>query len=232
MAKQANVISHWDQLIENVQASSLEFYNSVEKALEGRAVPEIHWSRVEHKEGGLASANRQYLRTHRGKYAFDICAAPFGTGFFVSWWFTEPPLAFAFIYTLAFLFGVMIAVNIAFGVGMAIGAVIKGYAFGLFLGGCAAILGVPAFLWLIGNGIRQGTIPGERTVLAMPLIGWIYESVFAPATFYAMDTALMFQKAVHQAVQEVIECMTANKGVRVLTEAERKPVMRQFGASA
>jgi hypothetical protein len=115
---------------------------------------------------------------------------------------------------------------------MAIGAVMKGYAFGLFLGGCAAILGVPAFLWLIGNGIRQGTIPGERTVLAMPLIGWIYERVFAPATFYAMDTALMFQKAVHQAVQEVIDCMTANKGVRAFTEAERKPVMRQFGASA
>jgi hypothetical protein len=232
MATQANVISHWDQLIENFQASSLEFYNSVEKTLEGRAVPEIHWSRVEHKEGGLASAKRQYLRTHRGKYAFDICAAPFGTGFFVSWWFTEPPLPFAFIYTLAFLFGVVIAMNIAFGIGMAIGAAMNGYALGLFLGGCAALLGVPAFLWLIGNGIRQGSIPGERTVLAMPLVGLIYERIFAPATFYAMDTALMFQKAVHQAVQEVIECMTANKGVRELTEAERKPVMRQFGASA
>ena len=35
--------------------------------------------RVEHKEGGLASGNREYLRMHRGKHAFDICAAPFGT---------------------------------------------------------------------------------------------------------------------------------------------------------
>jgi len=232
MAKHDNVIAHWDQLFENFQASSLEFYNSVEKALEGRAVPEIHWSRVEHKESGLASANRQYLRTHRGKYAFDICAAPFGTGFFVSWWFTEPPLPFAFLYTLAFLFGVVIAMNVALGIGMAIGAAMNGYAFGLFLGGCAAILGVPAFLWLIGNGIRQGSIRGESTVLAMPLIGRIYERIFAPATFYAMDTAFMFQKSVHQAVQDVIDCMTANKGVRALTEAERKPVMRQFGASA
>jgi hypothetical protein len=232
MAKQADVISHWDQLIENFQASSLEFYNSVEKALEGRAVPEIHWSRVEHKEGGLASAKRQYLRTHRGKYAFDICAAPFGTGFFVSWWFTEPPLPFAFIYTLVFLLGVVIAMNIAFGIGMAIGVAMNSYVFGLFVGGCAALLGVPAFLWLIGSGIRQGTIPGESTVLAMPLIGRVYERIFAPATFYAMDTAIMFQKSVHQAVQEVIDCMTANKGVRALTEAERKPVMRQFGASA
>src|SRR5579862_8305723 len=216
MAKQANVISHWDQLIENYQASSLEFYASVEKSLEGRAVPEIHWSRVEHKEGGLASAKRQYLRTHRGKYAFDICAAPFGTGFFVSWWLTEPPLAFAFIYTLLFLFAVVIAMNIAFGIGVAIGTLMKGYALGILFGGCAAILGVPAFLWLIGSGIRQGTIPGESTVLAMPLIGPIYERVFAPATFYAMDTAFMFEKAVHRAVQEVIDSMTATKGSRVL----------------
>ena len=44
----------------------------------------------------LASANRQYLRMHRGKHAFDICAAPFGNGFFVSWWLTEPPLRFGF----------------------------------------------------------------------------------------------------------------------------------------
>jgi hypothetical protein len=232
MAKQENVISHWDQLIENFQASSLEFYNSVEKALEGRAVPEIHWSRVEHKEGGLASAKRQYLRTHRGKYAFDICAAPFGTGFFVSWWFTEPPLPFAFIYTLVFLLGVVITMNIAFGIGMAIGAAMNGYALGLFFGGCSAILGVPAFLWLIGSGIRQGTIPGESTVLAMPLVGPLYERIFAPATFYAMDTALMFQKAVHQAVLDVIESIIAAKGIRALTESERKPVMRRFGASA
>jgi hypothetical protein len=232
MAKQANVISHWDQLIETFNASSLEFYNSVEKALEARSVPQTHWNRVEHKEGGIASANRQYLRTQRGKYAFDICAAPFGTGFFVSWWFTEPPLPFAFIYTLLFLFGVMIAVDLAAGIGMAIGMLMKGYAFGIFLGGCAAILGVPAFLWLIGNGMRQGTIPGESTVLAMPLIGRIYERIFAPATFYAMDTALMFQQAVHNAVLEVMDCMTENKGVRAMTEAERKPIMKQFGASA
>jgi len=232
MAKEPDFISHWDQLIENWQASPLEFYNSVEKALEARSVPQTQWTRVEHKEGGIASANRVYFRTQRGKYAFDICAAPFGTGFFVSWWFTEPPLPFAFLYTLAFLFCVVVAMDIAFGIGMAMGVVTKGYAFGMFLGGCAALLGVPAFLWLIGNGIRQGTIRGESTVLAMPLVGWVYERIFAPSTFYAMDTALMFQKVVHQSVQEVIDCMTENKGVRALAEAERKPIMKQFGASA
>src|SRR5580658_7581549 len=100
MAKQANVISHWNQLFENFQTSSLAFYQSVETAIKERAVPETQGTRVEHREGGLASASREYLRLHRGKYAFDICAAPFGKGFFVSWWFTVPPLAWGFLYTL------------------------------------------------------------------------------------------------------------------------------------
>jgi hypothetical protein len=232
MPKQANVISHWYQLIENCQTSSLEFYKSVETAIERRAVPENQSARVEHKEAGLASAKREYLRMHRGKHAFDICAAPFGTGFFVSWWFTEPPLPFALLYTLGFLFAVVIAMNFAFGIGFAIGAVMKGYVFGTLLGWSSAVFGVPALLWLIGNGMRNGTVRGESTVLAMPLIGSIYERIFAPATYYSLDTALMFQEAVHNAVLEVIDCMTANKGIRALSEAERKPIMKKFAASA
>lgn len=232
MPKQANVISHWHQLIENCQTSSMGFYESVEAAVLARATPEIHGARVEHKEAGLASASRIYVRIHRGKHAFDICAAPFGTGFFVSWWFTVPPLPFAILYTLGFFLGLAIAMNFAFGIGMAIGAVMEGYATGILVGGACAFFGVPAFLWLIGTGMRRGKIPGESTVLAMPIVGWIYERIFAPATFYAMDTALMFQDAVHNAVLEVVDCVTANKGVRALSEAERKPTLKKFGASA
>jgi hypothetical protein len=232
MARSQNVISHWHQLFENFQASSLEFYSSVEKALEARSVPELHSARIEHKEGNLASAKREYVRMHRGKHAFDICAAPFGTGFFVSWWLTEPPLPFAILYTLGFFFALLIGMDLAFAIGLGVGAASQGYAFGIFLGGSFAFFGVPAFLWIIGNAMRHQRIPGERIVLAMPLVGWVYERIFAPATFYSMDTALMFQDAVHSAVLEVVDCMTANKGVRALSEADRKPTMKRFGAFA
>ena len=231
MPKQVDAISHWHQLFENFQASSLEFYSSLETAIKARSVPELHSARIEHKEGGLASAKREYLRMHRGKHAFDICAAPFGTGFFVSWWLTEPPLAFAILYTLGFLFGLMIAMDIAFGIGFAIGLAMQGYAFGMLLGGSAALLGTPALLWIWGNAIRHGSLPGESTVLAMPLIGWVYQRIFAPTTYYSMDTALMFQDAVHSAELEVVDCMTEGKGVRALTESERKPVLKKFTAS-
>jgi hypothetical protein len=231
MAKQLNVISHWHRLIESFQASPLEFYRSLDKAIEARAVPELQPGRVEMKEGGMASAKREYLRLHRGKHAFDVCAAPFGSGFFVSWWFTEPPLKFGFLYTLAFIFAVLFLMNIVGGIGLAIGTGIGGFGFGVLMCGGSALLGVPAILWLFGNAMRQGAIGGESTILAMPLIGPIYERVFAPETFYAMDTALMFQDAVHNAVLEVVDCMTAAKGIRALSEAERKPIMKRLAAS-
>jgi len=232
MPKQVEAIAHWHQLLENVQASSLDFYKSLETAIKARSIPELHSARIEHKEGGLASANREYVRMHRGKHAFDICAAPFGTGFFVSWWLTEPPLRFGILYTLAFLFGLMVGMDIAFAIGFAIGVAAQGYAFGMLIGGSCAIFGVPALLWIVGNAMRNQTISGESTVLAMPLVGWAYERIFAPTTYYSMDTALMFQDSVHRAVLEVVDCVTEGKGVRALTEAERKPILKKFAASA
>src|SRR3989344_80720 len=84
------VMSHWSNLIENLQASPLEFYGLVECAIRNRNIPEASTSRVDWQEGGLLSAKREYLRVSRGKNIFDVCGAPFGNGFFVSWWLGEP----------------------------------------------------------------------------------------------------------------------------------------------
>ena len=83
------VISHWYKLIENLQASSMEFYSSIESAIQRRQVPDTKPSRVDWRESGFTSARREYLRVARGRHVFDICGAPFGTGFFVSWWLGE-----------------------------------------------------------------------------------------------------------------------------------------------
>ena len=228
MAKDPNVLGHWHDLIDNFQASPQEFYRAFEQALEERRVPELHSARVEHKEGNLTSARRQYLRMHRGKYAFDICAAPFGTGFFVSSWFTQPPLEFGILYTLAFLLATGVAAMILSTMGLAIGSAISGITVGTMLGGLFAMFGTPLLLWLGGTAVRHGGIPGESTLLAMPLIGWIYEKIFAPPTFYSMDTALMFEESVKRAVGHVIAMMTDGKGVRAFAESAEKPLMPPF----
>jgi len=98
------VISHWHHMLEGFQSSSVEFYRAVEEALRRRQVPEVRTSRVDWKEGGPLSARREYLRVRRKKLVFDICAAPFGPSFFVSWWLGElPPRILALIASIPLL---------------------------------------------------------------------------------------------------------------------------------
>lgn len=86
MPKMENVVSHWSTLIQDFHTSSQDFYESVKQAVERRKVPGVDFSSVQHHEGAGASAKREYLRVERKGSVFDICAAPFGTGFFFSSW--------------------------------------------------------------------------------------------------------------------------------------------------
>src|SRR4051794_26884911 len=105
MAKQEIVISHWYQLIEAFQASPLAFYEALEVAIKKRQVPDLETTRIDFKEGGLHTANREYLRIVRGKYAFEVCGSPFGTGFFFSWWFTKMPATYGILYVVGLFIG-------------------------------------------------------------------------------------------------------------------------------
>lgn len=80
------VVSHWNTLIDGLQFSSKEFYGQVEEAIAKRQIPNCAISRVSISEGGLFSSSREYLRVVRKEFKYDICAAPFGSGFFVSSW--------------------------------------------------------------------------------------------------------------------------------------------------
>lgn len=89
--KELVVLSHWYHLVEGLQESSQEFYKAVEETVKARNVPDARVSRINYHEGGILSAKREYLRVRRKELIFDICAAPFGTGFFTSWWLGEKP---------------------------------------------------------------------------------------------------------------------------------------------
>ena len=90
MAKKDTLIfSHWYHLNENLQQSSKEFYSELTQTIRQRKLPNVSISTIYHREGGIVSAKREYLRVKREEYIFDICAAPFGNGFFISWWLGE-----------------------------------------------------------------------------------------------------------------------------------------------
>jgi hypothetical protein len=47
-------------------------------------------------------------------------------------------------------------------------------------------------------------------------------------TYYRVDTALMFQSVTHGAVLGALDTVLSSKGLRALSEVERKPTMRDF----
>ena len=203
------VEGHWHSLIEGFATSSLDFYDLVKAGIAKRQIPDLKISQVEWKESGLGSGKRTYLRVSREGLNFDICAAPFGTGYFFSWWLAKIPrvlLDFAVLFGIAFvalLFSAILARE-----------------------GCGAVIVAPLMflMMLLGAGavVRYGDLGVEPTVLSMPITGFIYGFVFRPNTYFNEDTALMFRESVHHAVTEAIDQVTSAQGVRGLTEEGRK----------
>jgi hypothetical protein len=161
-SRMADVISHWHHVFEDLQFSSQDLYTQIEAAIKTREIPDVRLTRINIQEGGMLSAQRTYLRVSRRNHIFDICGAPFGKGFFVSWWLSNRT------------------------------------------DGCLLALS------------------------QIPVISLLTRFLVQPVTYYKIDTALMFQQAVHSAVSEVLDQITSAKGIRGLTESERKPIMREF----
>jgi hypothetical protein len=203
----AVVTAHWSHLIEGLEASSLEFYRALEEAIARREIPDTERARVDYREAGYLSAKREYLRVTRGAQAVDICAAPFGRGFFVSWWLGEarPSPILPTIVALAIL---IFAIRVL----------------GFWIGGIILVLG---FL-IVGVIMSQGEGAWHAYFLVILGLGSLWERLFRPVTLYRHDTMLMFQSAFHAAVLEVVDSLTDAKGLRRLSELERKPILREF----
>tara|TARA_R110002072_G_scaffold260722_15_gene419351 strand:- start:388 stop:786 length:399 start_codon:yes stop_codon:yes gene_type:complete len=113
-------------------------------------------------EGNIFSARRRYIRIMWKDYQYDICAAPFGDGFFISWWL------------------------------------------------------------LYKNPL------GKIIFSKIPFIGnWMVRN-FYPITYYKIDTASMFMTFAQTAVLKVIDDITKEKGIRSLSEAQRKPILNDI----
>lgn len=154
-----NTEGHWHKTVPGLLISTTDLYNLVEKKLGEWKVPNLRISRVEVQEGWAFSDKRLYFRVQRDSLAFDIFAAPFGGGTFVSTWLWRDP---SIVLT--------------------------------FLG------------WIPFVGLR--------------LVKWL-----DPVTYYALDTATLFQEITHNAVLETLDELTANGGLPRIPEGERRPVM-------
>lgn len=231
------VISSWRHLFEDVQTSPKRLYAEIEKVLDKRQVPDTQTSRIQWPEAGPLSSWREYLRVERLGYRFDICAAPFGSGFFVSWWLVRPlPRWWAIIgwhlvslAILATAFLLLQFTNLALA---QLVAKLKlpelGQLATTVVGFVLASIGPVLLLLFVYHGAVRLGATHVQTIQAIFVFGPLYLRVFNPVTYYQLDTAMMFGTAVHNAVLEAQACLTEGKGFRPLTELERQPVFGQL----
>lgn len=213
----AKAISKWNHLFPNLQQSALEYYAAVEEAIARHNIPGLETTRVTWKEAGLLSARREYLRLTRGRYVYDLCAAPFGTGYFFSGWMVVNPPALGPFHFL--------------GMGATLACLWMMFKIG-FLAVFIFVLACWLLLWLLRTDrlrdIIRDTVEIEDFLLGMTFVGAIYDQFHRPLTYFEQDTAAMFERAVHNAMMETIDGITQAKALRPLTEDERKPIMSDF----
>jgi hypothetical protein len=224
MGKHPHVEGHWHTHVEGFSTSALDFYELVRTAVMRRKIPDLLISEVEWHESGLGSGKRVYLRVSHENLNFDICAAPFGTGYFFSWWLARIPrvlLDLGFIVACFLAYGFLF---FAFSKGGGNGS--PGCA------GCFGLLLLP-FLFIgglfgLGAFVRHGDAGLEPTVLSMPITGFVYQLIFRPVTYFNEDTAIIFRDSVHAAVLEGIDALFEKNGLRALAPEGRKPVVRSL----
>ena len=229
MARTGQALSRWSQLIEGFDTSALDFFTAVEEAVRARAVPDVVFERVEFKEGGIGSAKREYLRIRRQQVAFDIGAAPYGSSYFFSWWLLRLGPAHPWLWLLSAVAAVLIWTAVVFGAMLStVASKLVGTA---GASGCVVlfvIASLPIGAVVLGWSIREGYAFDEDEVLGVPIIGWLYAKLFGTNTYYRHDTAMMFQESIRRAVNDVIGGLLDAKGLRALTEDQKKPTIREL----
>jgi hypothetical protein len=78
--------SNWNTLLDGFNFSTNEFYKFLREELKNQGITGLIINDVSLKEGSFFSNRRRYLRIKWKEYQYDMCAAPFGKGFFISWW--------------------------------------------------------------------------------------------------------------------------------------------------
>jgi len=224
------VLSNWHTLFEGFSTSTQDFYTSVEQAVRERKLPEVSMSRERFSEGGIGSAQREYLRIRRGRIAFDICSAPYGSGHFFSWWLARIPPKFGVFASLAIFFVAMFFTLILHAL---FSPMLPG---GFFIGTIANIM-LPLFLYptvllVMGYLVQEGILGDEEVVMLLPVIGRLYVFVFNPVTYYRLDTAMMFRDSVRNTVNEVLNDLREQKGLRLLSDEELRPDADEEEATA
>lgn len=85
LRKRAYKINHyWQMYFDDFAYSSQTFYFDVVEAIRRKEMPGVAVSQIKRYQSNILSPFREYLVIQRERHIFEVCAAPFGKGFFIS----------------------------------------------------------------------------------------------------------------------------------------------------
>jgi hypothetical protein len=93
---------------------------------------------------------------------------------------------------------------------------------------CAAPYGNGFFVssWL--GELESGFVAWLCSIPYLGAIARFFRQFSKPLTYYNIDTAQMFHSVVHASVTAALDSVLQARGMRAMTEAERKPVARDL----
>lgn len=200
-------------LIKNFSAAPKDVYDTVEQYIAVHEIPELEVTRAFWHEGGALSAKREYLKLARERLGFEICAAPFGTDFFISFRIAVVPLVIDPLGILCLL-----AVT---------GAILLGLigAFGLLWAGVILAFAISLLLFATRTAVARGLANVDRMFMKTPLIAPLYELFLRPSTYYRIDSMTMYVQAIQDAVAEAFQAMFGEQQIDFLPNRVPQPVL-------
>lgn len=197
--------------VENFSTSCGDFYSAIETELTNMEVPDLDVSRELFSEGGLLSAQREYLRMRRERLIFDICAAPFGTSFFFSVRFAEIPV-------ILYIWQLLLVLALIAG-----GGFLYVSYMGAVWGGVMFALNIIAVFVLLRNLVALKLHRLDDFLMQLPVFGIVYEVCFRPETYYRIDSRAMYVETVKRVVQRHIASVTGQEGIQLVEIESLQP---------
>ena len=202
--RKPEVHSHRATYLENFSISPGDFYKAIEAEVAACKMPDIDLSRVWFREGGLLSADREYLQVRRERFCYLVCAAPWGTSFFFSTRFTEIPSSLRWWELVIAL----LLLTVAF--------IIYWHLLGFAWGVAIFALNLAAAVLLCRNLLAMGWNRLDDVLMRLPVFGVIYENYLRPGTFFRDDTRGLFESLVESIVNRQMAAFTASTGLQLL----------------
>jgi len=207
-------------LIDGYQGSTDGFYREIEQEVMARKLPGLEVSRIDLREGNLLSARREYLRLRRERLTFDVCSAPLGTSWFYAYRLSELPAPFLGPDKIAVLGGM--------------GLLVLGYVllFGAMWGGIIIGLTLLGLMLIMKNALTLGLHDFDSWLLAVPILGRVYEEWFRGDSYYRRDTRELWGEMMDRILQDKIKEATAAQGINqvefIEARAETNPMLARL----